>query len=511
MAALPHFEARLAIHGQLKVLLHKGCERWQAADESASLAAFRRLGRKPKLRTFLDEEYENAAYQFWRACQQGTKTPEDTWIETERAFEQFMIRLRRPGVASGKRWFDSDDLKDFEDNWEAYWEIEKKWLVPFQERRASLKLFVELGGNDMVALLKGNKTDRFEQFGRWWMPIINEPYDQNDYRKSRARIAAIMIGGVTALEQEQDVSVKKSVVYGISEAILSSSMIAMSIRDNFTIQLVGRYQEAAKDCFPFQLYSACVFPISERFRLGFLSPQPEDFWNLSCGLHALLGGRQNAIENGANSIDNGSVLAAIGELLRIRNDIVDLNNPILSARIQFFTEKLAPNYELACGFWEHPIKTLDQEWKFYCSGISSSRAVNASQLAGFFVQIHSRSYVVDRAVEAEWLVNAIDALALADCSHLLAWSDVYSLCEQYMRRRGNPILAREAMLGQQKLQLAALGDNGKTKEFEQRLLDIESEPITASQKPRPSNEEQIRQLLLGEPPPLQKKKPQRKR
>lgn len=86
--------------------------------------------------------------------------------------------------------------------------------------------------------------------------------------------------------------------------------------------------------------------------------------------------------------------------------------------------------------------------------------------------------------------------------NFLGWADIYAVCEEYMRMRGNPVMAYKAAEGYRALQLASQNqDAAQAAELRMEKLE-EGEIEQRRQEKTKGNEAFIRELLKGDPPPL---------
>jgi hypothetical protein len=188
-----HHEARIKFHRQLRELLETGCRAWQsAADDWTDREIAKGTNGSPlRMSAFLNGECSNAAYKFLKACEQGTKTPEASWLETERGFGQFITVLRQAGSAR-RMWFDREQLVAFERVFSGYWEIEKMWLEPHQDARAARKAFKALGGDDVLRGFLHN--GEHQTLVQWYNVNIALSYRSNKYKTASIAARALVQG-----------------------------------------------------------------------------------------------------------------------------------------------------------------------------------------------------------------------------------------------------------------------------------------------------------------------------
>lgn len=493
MAIPPHIEARLAIHAKLRALLELGCERWQAADEKLSLAAFRRKeNRKLKFRTFLDEEFDNAAYKFWRACEQGTKTPEQAWIETERAFQQFMGRLRRSGDPHRVKWFEpfEQEIQQFENDFAAYWEIEKKWLQPIQKQRENLKLFAKIGGREMNRAIRGGDSNGRLEFSNWCNEVIAKQYELNNYRQAALNGQAVIDGCIQFASSENGDDEKLNILDALSEVACINANVGINTRYGNAEDIFQRWcnsfslveRQFIGDRLVFK-YSFCIELLFQRIN-GRKSEMAcsHAFMGVLTRFHQSVHKRNVMGETQLHRSIFLFELLAVNELLNLRTQLLreeqyfagdmdfaslaELSMQRFNSNDIYFGDPKFVMDDIRL-ILEQPEDISLYLWNSATTWTQPPNNIVLSSIAGANARVWLDKERWSAEKAAHWIIEARNQLV--ECPNYLAWSEIYSLCEEYMKQRGNKVMVRAAKLGQQKMQLKALKGDVPLGDFDSQL------------------------------------------
>lgn len=530
-------------------LFAKGCARWQARREGfgsteEAVERFKRAGRKPALSTFLREEYNDASRKFWEAGNKSVETPEKSWIEVETAFQHLLIRLRRKDKGSRaleggawhlkEKWIYDKEIENFEKAWAVYWEIEKKWLRPEQEKTKALKLFKSLGGTEVfdqifASTLKSNclTHEPFNDLMGWAEKNVALPYLENSYLTAVRNADAFMHGlADRALSKPSDIAGRagsqewakremadlKLLQYGGREAAVLCSLTMINLRVSGSFDILNRHFQST----PFSFWLRFMTDMTDR-----LANVLEFDWqytmrplNLRNAIAKLLKERETTDGAGVSSV---VMVGTIEEFVRIAswqkerqgsNAAFDQVVPIgvrNSWQDLGTLKESEMNWEELQQVINDPTTVVHQELEEMRSG----KAANSREISSKLHLIGANAHLLvqggeDLEAAAQWIASAIEVLTGSE--NYLAWNEVFEVSQSYMEKRGNILMTDHALVGQRELQNAALGESVDLKELDRQRIELENRMVSPSQGRKPTSEDKVRQLLLDGPPPLRRKK-----
>jgi len=535
----PHVEARRRFHEKFAELIAKGCRRWQADREEVTEKQFERHLQsgisKLKTATFLKEECDDASRKFWDACVQGTKSPEEVCFATELGFQHTVERLKRSGKEKNGKfrlWFDREDLEAFEKDWEAYWEIEKQWLQPIQDRRDALHLFRTSGGRDALQDFLADTRDSKRHISGWLNRQVFDRYFRNEFNKSADLISAFSLG-VTEYYKANDN--QTWAIVAALEGVVSHMVIGNNVRRRDTWEVAKQWDVllggTSEWCTPLtpeaSLFYSALSVNEGRHSAG---TSADDLWgswarykSVLSVAHSTLGGKpplttnlvrlltlEKAVECRNSVVRNAGIPVGEEELVRTilekSYDELMRRHPdkTLDADAGEAAHRKEEWVEGLIDFIVHPENTTISEFDRVTLLKMPVMALQMSHIALINAGVFIRQDAWDANKAAEWIVKSTECLD--GCYNYLAWSDVFAVAENYMERRKMDILRHRAVQGQIDLQNAACAGRSVVDELDKRLEKIEQDTQKPQGGPPPENEDVIRRMLIDGPPPLRRRR-----
>jgi hypothetical protein len=485
---------------KLDELISKGCTRWQAQREGMGEQAFQRLRRKLRIAAFLKEECEDASYRFWADAKESRNMPEWAWMQMERKFEKFIRQLRHAGRQTPdgtiKLWFKKSELDAFEAEFWSYWEVEKQWLRPRQKNADDIRAFRDLGGEEMLNAAINEKNGLVD-FHNWVRNNTVALYINNEYRKSLRNSNVILSGirnhgaaepgsrlqEILAAANMENVHIRLS----LRQITPGAALAQMFMRTDFNPGRELVWEPVLLDTsemLPRLVFVFRIMGLMDEVRSR-VTKEGEEFDNtvLLSLVRYFLDVRRVLLRREPLMVCNDD--AAVDEIARVARALHVRAPTVSIGETTEWVERCVWAMSRPALVPMHELRRM--------SGRDGRLALSNVAILNAKAWMDEDSW--DATQAASWIVKAIEALH--GCRTYLAWSDVYSACEQYMRKRGNAILAGKALEHQERAEKAAQNEETAA-EISKARRELEEASLVRDSGARPKDEETIRTFLLDE-------------
>lgn len=519
----PHFAARQQFLDVLNEFLARGCMRWQANVEDWRALDDRRLREAAtplKIPSFVTVCLDDASSKLRLGFEGGAKGPEAVALHTRRVFDNFINRLRDCD------WYNNDEIDALKAYFDThYWPMEEPWLLRRKADQSRKKLFSKLGGPAVVARIPSNE----QAFFQWAREVIGAAYDANDYQHALEVAEAVVLEASTQVATSFD---DRDVVLGlcsVQEAASIATMVRLNCwADQPTALLDHLDQVVRKRITPamivgpdrnllgrFATNLTTLRATCRRFEEPKLGQPSLDAIARMLGyirFHQQI--RRQVADEAQQAVDSTNISLMLTELLNLRADwlrsfglyrrlreVRDFENVARAQLTRTLGDDAEPGLvDATLSFMAEPHRVIEDEWAATEAGVASPLAWNDVSIALLGARARVQSDVLDLPDSYAWLMRAKQRLD--GCAVLLAWSDFYCVCDEYMQGRGNLTLCDYALNNVRMLQRRA-GNARAVKGYEDRVNDVASRrqrrPPARNKLP---DDTALQWFLRDGPPPL---------
>lgn len=505
MAGARHTEVREGFHQKTLELLRMGCVRWQSKKEGWKRGETRPL----KLPSFL-RNIEDSAYQFFNSLERGVNDPERYILKTERAFEQFCLRLRTSG------YFNEDDIKTYESYFLAdFWPFEREWI---RKKARQEEIDAE---RRKIEVANGGKPEVWvdRDFADEWLRNIWSGYENNQYAKAELQAEAYLSGALEALKTIDDRDALMEALERLSGLVLSLGVLSLNFGNVDAVARTAAFDAVASQAGLLAAqhkYSLTMFPLRSALpRYSNIQVDPIASLNrllgsVSCwqALDAL---RSEDYDASKRPIQSLAMRFAITEMEKGRQELLALGFqadrleptdlvPILREKLFADSDDdVVDTATMALDCFREPNKLMMSELVKAREGIADMTTLGKSMMELSLAKSALQGQHEDLSQSLEWLLTTRQTLNETQC--LLAWGEFYMASATYMAKRGHPVGEWISLESARKLHSAA-GNIAVIPGLEAQILHRLMEPSVSRPERVSTDEAVLLDLLRETPPPL---------
>lgn len=445
MAILPHIEARTRFLHALERVLTDGCRAWQRAKEGWTSDEVRNGGRRLRLTSFLKSECDDATYKLWMSLSKAVGEPEAIWIHSTRAFEQCMVRLKRADQRNSG-CFGREKLAWLEDEFRAFWDVEKVWIGRFNSAKRWRSNPVVEAVEDYASKGQGLDALCSDLLGLYEKEVLTT-FEGNKYELAWNNSCAIA-------NKLVEIKLQGEIGYLVGEILFDNYVIGQMLRKKReALHCVSAAADRAVD---FGNLFECLDIVLDDIECSHSLRMPSpDFWGLNVYRHfKFMMARDNRRIRGQGIATSNFMPVLLSWIINRRSELlrtlpnVDSAHKIVAVAL----------YEYLCNLHGAATSPLEEDFALVLTEGIVKRpeeyiALEISSIVGGFGSEMKNRVHYDVMMARRWLSHrdsnfdkagqwiARSIADLGDCQTYILWENIYALVSEYWTRKGLPLLA----------------------------------------------------------------------